>query len=355
MIFIDNSRLLRFALVLLTTLVVSFSADAQRQQFEVSCIAFYNVENLFDTINDPGFRDVDYTPEGRYLWDTEKYLDKLDKLAEVISSLGTALTPDGAAVIGLSEVENRGVLEDLAAHPKLKDRNYKVAHYESPDFRGIDNGLLYNPEYFEYISSRAVPFEMEREDGSMERTRDILMVSGKLMGEKIYFLVNHWPSRRGGEAATSHKREHGAKVNRALVDSLMALDPMAKIVVMGDFNDDPVNKSVSKYLNAVGSVDKMKSENMYNPFYDAFRQGLGTNAWRDSWSLFDQIVLSYGLVKERDKGWRYYKSEIYNNRRLIQRTGRYTGYPNRSFAGGEYLGGYSDHFPVFVYLVRPVE
>ena len=331
----------------------SFQLNAQRQQFELVCIAFYNVENLFDTINQPGKMDRDFTPEGRYLWDTEKYTDKLDKLAWVISRLGTERTPDGAAIVGLSEVENRRVLEDLAARPELKDRNYQVVHYESPDFRGIDNALFYNPEYFEYISSRALPFEMEREDGSMERTREVLLVTGRLLGEKVHIMVNHWPSRRGGEEATRYKRIHGAKINRAIVDSLKAEDPLVKIIVMGDFNDDPVNHSLKKYLNAVGSVDRMGPENMYNPFYDPFRKGLGTNAWRDSWSLFDQIIVSYGLVKERDDGWRYFKAEIFNDRRIVQRTGRFAGYPYRSFAGGQYIGGYSDHFPVFVYLVRP--
>ena len=326
----------------------------QRQQYELACIAFYNVENLFDTINEPGKMDIDYTPEGRYLWDTEKYLDKLDKLAWVLKRLGTEKSPDGAAVIGLAEVENRRVLEDLANHKDIRDRNYQVVHYESPDFRGIDNALFYNPDYFEYISSRALPYEMERPDGSIERIREVLLVTGKLMGEKIHIMVNHWPSRRGGEAATRYKRVHGAQVNRAIVDSLKAIDPMTKVIVMGDFNDDPVNESIKKYLKAVGSQDRMSKENMYNPYYDAFRKGLGTNAWRDSWSLFDQIILSYGLVHEREDGWRYFRSEIYNDRRLVQRTGRYAGYPYRSFAGGQYIGGYSDHFPVFVYLVRPV-
>lgn len=328
--------------------------QAQRQQFEVACIAFYNVENLFDTINSPGIMDRDYTPEGRYRWTTEKYQDKLDKLADVISSLGTELSPVGAAVVGLAEVENRLVLEDLAAHPKLADRNYQIAHYDSPDFRGIDNALFYNPDLFEYISSKPIPFAMEREDGSFERTRDVLLVTGKLMGEKIHIMVNHWPSRRGGEEATRYKRVFGASLNRAVVDSLKKEDPLTKVIIMGDFNDDPVNHSIRETLMAIGDQNKMQPHHMYNPFYEPFRRGLGTNAWRDSWSLFDQIILSYGLVKERDEGWRYYKAEIYNERRLVQRTGRFAGYPFRSFAGGQYIGGYSDHFPVFVYLVRPV-
>ncbi len=347
-------RFLPVALIA-TMILGSVQLNAQRQQFELACIAFYNVENLFDTINEPGKMDIDYTPEGRYLWDTEKYLDKLDKLAWVLKRLGTEKSPDGAAVIGLAEVENRRVLEDLAAHEDIRDRNYQVVHYESPDFRGIDNALFYNPDYFEYISSRPLPFEIERPDGSIEKNRDVLLVTGKLMGEKIHVMVNHWPSRRGGEAATRYKRNRGAQVNRAIVDSLKAEDPMAKVIVMGDFNDDPVNESIKKYINAVGDRDAMEPENMYNPFYDAFRRGLGTNAWRDSWSLFDQIIVSYGLAHEQGDGWRYFRSEIWNHRKLVQRTGRFKGYPYRSFAGGQYIGGYSDHFPVFIYLVRPVQ
>jgi len=353
-----NNLILRLTLALVLFGSGIFAGSdllAQRNKFEVACIAFYNVENLFDTINSPGIMDRDYTPEGRYRWTTEKYLDKLDKLADVISSLGTELTPFGAAVVGLAEVENRGVLEDLAAHPKLADRNYQIAHYDSPDFRGIDNALFYNPDQFEYISSKPIPFAMEREDGSFERTRDVLLVTGKLMGETIHIMVNHWPSRRGGEEATRYKRVFGAALNRAIVDSLKAEDPMAKVIVMGDLNDDPVNHSVKETLMAIGDQKKMKPQNMYNPFYEPFRKGLGTNAWRDSWSLFDQIILSYGIVHERGEGWRYYRAEIYNERRLVQRTGRYAGYPYRSFAGGQYIGGYSDHFPVFVYLVRPVQ
>jgi len=352
---LKSTRLVgRWLSVLVISLFLTLQIQAQRQQFELACIAFYNVENLFDTINEPGKMDLDYTPEGRYLWDTEKYKDKLMKLADVISVLGTEMTPLGASVVGLAEVENRRVLEDLAAQPQLAERNYQIVHYESPDFRGIDNALFYNPDHFEYISSRALPFELERDDGSMERIREVLLVTGKLMGEKVHIMVNHWPSRRGGEEATRYKRIHGAKINRGIVDSLKQVDPHTKIVVMGDFNDDPVNHSITRYLKAIGSTDKMEPHHMYNPYYDAFQRGLGTNAWRDSWSLFDQIILSYGLVKERGEGWRYYKAEIYNDRKLVQRTGRYAGYPYRSFAGGQYIGGYSDHFPVFVYLVRPV-
>nr|MBS0036652.1 endonuclease/exonuclease/phosphatase family protein [Saprospiraceae bacterium] len=345
----------RWLFAIFLSVLLTVQVQAQRQQFELACIAFYNVENLFDTINEPGKMDLDYTPEGSYLWDTEKYQDKLTKLADVIAVLGTEMTPHGASVIGFAEVENRRVLEDLAAQPQLADRNYGIVHYESPDFRGIDNALFYNPAHFEYLSSRALPFNMEREDGSMERTREVLLVTGKLHGELIHIMVNHWPSRRGGEEATRHKRIHGAKVNRAIVDSLKSIDPMTKIVIMGDFNDDPVNQSMTKYLKATGSVAKMQEENMYNPFYEAFKKGLGTNAWRDSWSLFDQIIVSYGLAKERGEGWRYYKAEIYNDRKMVQRTGRYAGYPFRSFVGGQYVGGYSDHFPVFIYLVRPTQ
>lgn len=338
----------------LSVLLVSFSLSQAQQQFKIACIGFYNVENLFDTVDSPDTNDEEFLPEGTRHWTPEVYREKQNNLARVISELGTELTPDGVAILGVSEIENRQVLEDLVKQPALASRNYQIVHFDSPDRRGIDVGLIYQPKYFTVTGSKALPLMIYGDDGNRIFTRDILYVAGLLDGEPVHVLVNHWPSRRGGEAATQPFRNAGALVCKNVKDSLLQLDPNAKVIVMGDLNDDPTSPSVKKILAGKSKKSAVKDGDFYNPMYDYFKKGIGTLAYRDAWSLFDQIIVSEGLVAEDQYGFRFYKAQVYNEKYLIQQTGQFKGYPFRTFDFDNYIAGYSDHFPVFIYLIKPL-
>ena len=327
-------------------------ATVNAQEVRVGCIGFYNLENLFDTIDAPDIRDAEFTPKGDRLWNTTLYQEKLGNLAKVIKEIGTDLTPDGVAILGVAEVENRSVLEDLVKHPTLIDRKYKIIHFDSPDERGIDVGLLYQPKYFRLDTAFAIEQPIPEPDGDIDRTRDVLYVSGKFDKDPMHFLVNHWPSRSGGEAVSSWKREGSAAINKAIVDSLMMTNPKAKVIIMGDLNDDPISPSVKKVLNAKHKKSKLQSKDLYNPMYSFFQKGIGTLAWRDSWNLFDQLIISEGLVNPAGQSYEFYKANVHNKKYLQNKSGRYKGYPFRTFAGDNYIGGYSDHFPVYLYLIK---
>ncbi len=340
-------------LVSLLALLLSLQASAQKNQYEIAAIGFYNLENLFDTLDSPTTNDVDFLPTGRLHWDSTKYWSKQANMAKVISLLAADKTPDGVALLGVCEVENRIVLEDLVEQPALQGRGYQIVHYDSPDERGIDVGLLYQPKYFTVTGSQALPVMLvDTATGSRDFTRDVLHVSGTLLGEPVHVLVNHWPSRRGGESGSGWMRAAAAQVCRNAVDSLTALDPKVKIIIMGDLNDDPNNKSVAKVLGAVRSTEKMKDKQMYNPMYDIYETGNGTLAYRDAWNLFDQIILSKGLVWKKAGGWQYHKAEVYRQPWMFQEDGAFRGYPLRTYVGDIFLNGYSDHLPVYILLVR---
>jgi hypothetical protein len=191
----------------------------------------------------------------------------------------------------------------------------------------------------------------DADDDSIRYSRDILIAIGNLNGEKIAISVNHWPSRRGGEQTTAHLRNAAAAINRRVLDSLFIHAGITKGIVMGDLNDDPVNDSVRKFMRANRTAEKLDHNEMYNPFEDYYRKGLGTTAYRDAWSLFDQIILSADFVNDT-KGFHFYKAAVFNPPYLTQKSGNFKGYPFRTYANGVYAGGYSDHFPVYVLLVK---
>lgn len=331
---------------------IQFSyAQQDDKQFLAVCAAYYNVENLFDTVKDPDKNDEEFTPEGSNRWTADRYFEKLDRLAEVISKLGVELTPDGPAVIGMGEIENEEVVLDLAKQERIKERNYQVVHYPGRD-RRVDNAFMYNPKYFEVTHSKSVPVTIE--DMPDFRTRDHLVVSGLMLGEPMHFIVAHWPSRRGGEARSRPLRIAAAQNARAIIDSIKADDPDAKVILMGDLNDDPVDVSVKKHLNAHGEKDKLKNEQLFNPFTVYFNKGMGTLAYRDSWNLFDQIILTQTFLGKDYSSFKFLRAEIFKRPFLLQPSGRFQGYPFRSYGGGVYLGGYSDHFPTYVFLIREI-
>ena len=337
----------------LFVLLFSVALSAQKDDYKLAAIGFYNLENLFDTLDSPTTNDADFLPGGRLLWNTEKYQSKQANMAKVISLLATDKTPDGVALLGVAEVENRQVLEDLVKQPALKARNYQIVHFDSPDERGIDVGLLYQPKYFKVSSAQALPVMLQEKDSAdRDFTRDVLYVTGLFDGEPLHVLVNHWPSRSGGESASAWRRAAAAKVCRNVADSLLNTNADAKIIIMGDLNDDPTNKSLTQVLRAVRSADGMKTGELYNPMYDLFKEGTGTLAYRDAWNLFDQLVVSHGLVWKKAGGWQFFKPAVFRQPWMFQEEGAFRGYPFRTFVGDIFINGYSDHLPVFMYLIK---
>lgn len=329
------------------------SASAQKK-FSVYAIGFYNVENLFDTTHDKGKNDHDFTPNGSYQWNEMKYNHKLHNMATVLAEMGTDVLPKvGCAVIGLAEVENDHVMRDLTAQPELAARGYKYVHIEGPDHRGIDCALIYNPKLFTVRDTKLVPYIYDLPQDSARATRGFLTVSGTLAGEHVTVIVCHLPSRGAG----SHYREIGGKLVKALKDSLLREDPKVKVLVMGDMNDDPTNKSMYECLSAKAEINEVGPDDMYNPWYNILvKEGTGTLQYQGKWNLFDQIILSPNLLNKDGKkdfsGLKYWKNQIFRRDYLMQESGKYKGNTKRTTAGGVWLDGYSDHLPVVTYFVK---
>ncbi|NCF42825.1 MAG: endonuclease/exonuclease/phosphatase family protein [Bacteroidetes bacterium] len=327
--------------------------QAQQQKYSVETVAFYNVENLFDHFNDPKTRDDDRTPNGRDRWTEAIFEKKLVNTAKVIGEIGKDVTGSAPALIGLSEVENLYVVERLVASPALKKYNYGIAHFESPDERGIDVCLLYQKSKFTLLKAKKHFLPLFDSDGSPDYTRDQLVVSGLLGNEVMYFIVHHWPSRSGGQARSEPKRMAAAELNRKTVDSIRAINPKAKIINMGDFNDDPTNKSVLEVLGAIGDKAAITENTpFFNPMAAFYKKGIGTSCYRDKWNVLDQVHLSPSLLTPSESHWYFWRAGIFNQPFLINKKGRYKGYPFRSFAGGRFTNGYSDHFPVYALLLK---
>jgi len=340
-----------FSALTVLILVLSASATAQEKTaYKVTCVGFYNLENLFDYEDDTLINDEEYLPDGSKGWDSTRYANKLKNMSRVISEIGTKYTPDGLAVLGVSEIENRRVLEDLVAMPKIKDRKYKIVHFDSPDRRGVDVGLLYQEKYFKLKHATKYPLYMPEDPDS--RTRDQLVVTGEMDGEDVTFIVVHWRSRWGGQKASEYKRIAGAKITRHIIDSLFVINPDAKIVFMGDLNDDPINVAVTDYVRAKGKINKLKEGDMFNTMYKHYKNGNGTLAYRDVWNLFDQVIISQSFLSEDASTYIYHAAEVFKRDYMIQTSGTYAGYPLRTHGGGKYTNGYSDHFPAYIVLKK---
>ena len=323
----------------------------QQKSYSVYPIAFYNVENLFDTERDTTVLDEEFTPSGGMNWTPDKYRKKQEKLASVLSQIGRRNCPVGPALIGLSEIENRKVLEDLVNQPSLAENNYQIVHYDSPDRRGIDVALLYNPALFRYVDSQVLGYKIPSRPDYV--TRDVLLVKGVIANELVHIFVNHWPSRFGGKS--SELREFAASIVKSAVDSIYHKNPNSKIIIMGDLNDDPVDISVRETLGAKSRRENVVQGELYNTMYKHYSKGIGSLGYQAKWSLFDQIIVSEPLLGEDRKTLKFWKSEIYNPEYLITKDGRYKGYPLRTFSGNLFQNGYSDHFPVLIYLLKEVE
>ncbi len=345
-----------YTLIIIVYSLTSFAVNAQEKaarNFKIHTLAFYNLENLFDTIDDPTKYD-ESTPIMEMRTGREMaYKKKLHNMARVISDIGFDDAKNAPVILGVCEIENREVLVNLVNDPLLLAKDYGIVHYESPDKRSIDVGLLYQKAIFKPIATSTHSLKIY-DDQTRDRvyTRDQLLVSGKLDGDLIHIIVNHWPSRSGGEARSKSRRIAAGKLSKRIVDSLQVIDPYAKIFIMGDLNDDPTNDSIKKELKTVSDKDEVKFKDIYNPYENLFKSGLGTTAYRDAWSLFDQILVTQPLLEKDYESYRFYKAGIYNKTYLTTRKGRWAGYPFRSWGDGGFTDGFSDHFPVFVYVVK---
>ena len=342
-------------LLLAAALLLGISAGGKGRQPVVYGVGFYNLENLFDTCHDAGKNDYEFLPSGSYHWDQNKYENKLKNMARVLSELGTDKVPTGAAIIGVSEVENAHALDDLVAQPSLKQRGIRYIHIEGPDKRGVDCALLYNPLAF--TPQKWFLKDYVYENGDTERkTRGFLTVQGLLGGDKVTVIVCHWPSR----GATAYFRDIAGKQVRQLTDSIMVADHEQRIIVMGDMNDDPDNTSMAKKLGAKKKMKDVKPGDFFNPWWSTLRdQGQGTLSYQGGWNLFDQIVFSYNLLDpKKTKNYAHlklYAWHIFRRDYLIQQEGRYKGSPKRTHSAGVWLNGYSDHLPTVTYLIKEVE
>ncbi|TYP76929.1 endonuclease/exonuclease/phosphatase family protein [Aquimarina intermedia] len=343
----------KITLILLFTNILSFGYAQTTTSYKVITIGFYNLENLFDTINDPKTFDDDRTPDGKDHWTEAIYRKKLKNMASAIVAIGSDLTKSPPAILGVAEVENKKVLEDLIQQEAMASYRYGIIHHDSPDRRGIDVALLYRKDIFRPIQSMTRPVLLyDQKTGKRVYTRDQLVVTGYLENELLHIIVNHWPSRRGGEARSKYKRNKAARITRNIIDSLLFKDPYAKIITMGDFNDGPKNESIREVLNTSNTINTLSDSRQFNPFEEILSNGTGSLAWGDSWNLFDQVLLSKALMKTDYKTFQYYKAQVYAKKFLTTANGSYKGYPFRSFANGRFTGGYSDHFPVCVYLIK---
>ncbi|MEN8185804.1 MAG: endonuclease/exonuclease/phosphatase family protein [Bacteroidota bacterium] len=328
----------------------------QNKKYKIRTISFYNVENLFDTIDNPETFDDERTPSGKYQYNSKIYRDKLYRIASVISEIGKEKTNTSPAIIGLAEIENQEVLKDLINTEFLKNKSYQYIHYDSKDLRGIDVALLYQEKYFSPIAHEIFELRLWDEKGMRLYTRDILKVSGYLDDELVHIIINHWPSRRGGVQRSAVKREKAAWLCNEIIQTIKEEENNPKIVVMGDFNDDPMDNSFKEILRSKSHKNSLKPNELFNPMEEMYKKGLNTLGYRDNLNLFDQILVSASLItNEKDfKNFNLFQAQIFNPNYLITQSGRYKGYPFRSYSGTNYSGGYSDHFPVYIYLIKEV-
>ncbi|MGN1226260.1 MAG: endonuclease/exonuclease/phosphatase family protein [Candidatus Cryptobacteroides sp.] len=352
----------RFFLTALCILL-AFNMNAQKAQ-QNFVIGFYNLENLFDIYDDPVKNDAEYLPEGKNKWTQAKYEKKLKNMAHVIADMAKN---NGRyhTILGVSEIENRLVLEDLVSQEEIADANFQIVHYDSPDRRGVDVALLYKPDQFTYLDSESIPFTFEGSeidfsdtDTDYFRTRDILMVHGLIAGEDFAFYVMHLPSRVGGKGG--NLRSRGAEIAYAHARVMEEKYPGIKIVMMGDMNDDPFDESMVTYLHGKESVEEMQAEDFYNPYLSMIKAGYGSLCYQGTWCIYDQELVNYNLAVAPQGGLKiqpvtknrgsWYDGVVYKRPYLTTQKGQYKGYPFRTFSNGAFVGGYSDHYPTFIVI-----
>lgn len=348
-------------------LAVSFSASAQKENASRNyVIGFYNLENLFDIYDDSAKNDDEFTPDGANKWTETKYKKKLHNMATVIK----AMAEDNGryhTILGISEIENRMVVEDLVSQPEIADANYQIIHYDGPDRRGVDVALLYKPEQFKYIESESIPYtfgpgskvEFTLDQAAMDafRTRDILMVRGQIDGEDIAIYVTHLPSRIGGKGWDLRSR--GAEIIYHHAMDLMQKYPGIKIAVMGDMNDDPFDESMATFLHGKETIDEVTPTEFFNPFLSMIKAGYGSLGYQGVWSIYDQILVNdnfvhapEGTLKIRKIVKDTFYGRIFKKPFMTSQKGQYKGYPFRTFSNGAFINGYSDHYPTYIVVSK---
>ena len=351
-----------FYILTLSLLLLGSGASAQKKGY---VIGFYNLENLFDIYDDPAKNDEEYLPEGANKWTEAKYEKKLHNMASVIR----AMKDDNKqyhTILGVSEIENRLVLEDLVSQPEIADANYQIVHYDGPDRRGVDVALLYRPDKFTYLDSESIPFDfkdtkveitLNQEEQDYFRTRDILMVHGTIEGEHFAFYVTHLPSRIGGKG--SDLRSRGAEIIYNHAVKMMEKYPGIKIAVMGDMNDNPTDDSQAVWLHGRETIGEMGTEDFFCPFISMLKDGYGSLAYQGEWNIYDIIQVNYALAQAPQGGLRIqpivkkkYYGRIFQKPFMTQQSGQYKGTPFRTFSNGAFVGGYSDHYPTYIVISK---
>lgn len=355
-------------IAIILTALVAFCLSACAQQGERAyVIGFYNLENLFDTYDDPVKNDGEFLPDGANKWTEVKYQKKVSNMAKVIKEMAN---DNGRyhTLLGVSEIENRLVLEDLVADPQIADANYQIIHYDGPDRRGVDVALLYNPKQFKYLDSESIPytfegssidFVMSQSEQDYFKTRDILMVHGLIDGEHFAIYVAHLPSRAGDKKGSNQLRDRGGEI---MYDHAMMMQkkyPGIKIVCMGDMNDNPTDPSMAEYLHGKENIEDVTDKDFYSPFIEMLKDGHGSLAYRGVWSIYDLLLVNNALANAPDGGLKItplgkkgYHGHVYKKKFLTNQKGQYKGTPYRTFSNGAFIGGYSDHYPTYIVISK---
>lgn len=379
-----------------------FSEMSAQKSYKAATVMFYNLENLYDTIKSADIINGNLSPEdkeyqisvpedsalasgleiyrgeltfnklqgkqvirrhiltdefyykGTKVWDSKKYNKKIANITKVFSEVGKAETQTTPAIIGVCEVENEHVVKDLCKGMKAYGKIYDFVHFNSFDARGVDVALLYDKTRFIPVNRKRLQVDLRNDAGYREYTRDILLVAGLLDGEKMYFFVNHWPSRLGGEQKSLPRRMAAAEVVKSAMDSILKINPSAKMLAMGDFNDDPNSPSIKKVFHTVFKKDQVTENTFFNPAEYLFKKGMGTLAYRDSFNFFDQQIMSPAFVNNKE-GYTFYKMNVFSPPYLVSQEGAFKGYPFRSFSGDNYTGGFSDHYPVYSIFISEIK
>lgn len=354
-------KIITSILVLLAALPLAF-ADGKKEAY---VIGFYNLENLFDTYHDDGKNDYEYLPDGTNQWTEEKYEKKQHNMARVIRAMadenGTFHT-----LLGVSEIENRHVLEDLVSQPELAPANFQIVHYDGPDRRGVDVALLYRPENFTVIESKSIPFTFEnsqvefsltKEEQDDFRTRDILMVRGLLGGEMFAIFVAHLPSRTGGKGGDLRSR--GGEIMYAEANRLMDEFPGIKIVAMGDMNDNPTDDSMAVYMHGKEKIDEVGERDFFSPFVSMLKAGYGSLPYQGVWNIYDIIVMNSAVAKPAPGTLgviplvkKKFYARIFHQPFMVQQEGQYKDQPKRTYSNGTFINGYSDHYPTYIVVSK---
>jgi predicted extracellular nuclease len=329
--------------ILIAAMVILGLASAAKKPDHFTAI-FYNTENLFDTINDPAIADEEYLPDAAIPWNTARYKTKISHISRVLASVDQPAFPD---IIGLAEIENRSVLENLVNSDNMKAGNYRIVHYDSPDERGIDVALLYKSKSFKLTNAR--PVRVKLPGTTNDKTRDILYVKGiALKSTTLHIFINHWPSRRGSQEASEALRIEAARVLRYQVDSVLKTNPSANILIMGDFNDNPVDKSIEVVLGSNPPETSPSPSLLYSILLPRFKSGEGSLYYK-SWDMFDQIIVSGNMLRgSKGLTCKPENAEVLKPEWILYKNKSGLMLPNRTSSSHEYFGGYSDHLPVFV-------